>query len=55
VRWFVALTPMTGTLAFPLLIPIVTNKFGLSAGIVAAVIVGTLWFVTMLCIAEMPH
>ena len=54
-RWFVALTPMAGTLAFPLLIPIVTIKLGLSAGIAAAVSVGTIWFVTMLCTAEMPH
>ena len=54
-RWFVALTPIAGTLAFPLLVPLVTIRFGLSAGVAAAVSVGTLWFVIMLRTAEMPH
>ncbi len=54
-RWFVALTPMAGTLSFPLLIPVVTIKLGLISGVAAAVIVGTLWLVAMLRTAEMPH
>ncbi len=54
-RWLVALTPMAGALAFPLLIPVATIKLGLTSGVAAAVIVGTLWFVAMLRIAEMPH
>ncbi|MDP6833943.1 MAG: hypothetical protein QGG94_02155 [Prochlorococcaceae cyanobacterium ETNP1_MAG_9] len=54
-RWLVTITPIAGTLAFPLLVSIAIVNFGLSAGIAAAVIVGTLWFVIMLTTAEMPY
>ncbi|MDP6181858.1 MAG: hypothetical protein QF527_04210 [SAR86 cluster bacterium] len=52
---FVALTPLAGTLVFPLVVPMAVTKFGLGAGIATAVIVGALWFLIMLRTAEMPH
>ena len=54
-RWFVAVTPIAGALAFPLAVPIVISRFGISYGVIAALVLSTLWFVLMLRTAEMPH
>ena len=54
-RWFVAFTPLAGTIIFPLLIPITISKFGISYGVVTALLLSTLWFVAMLRTSEMPH
>jgi hypothetical protein len=53
-RTAVALTPMAGALAFPLLVPVVLVRFGLPAAMLSAVLIGTGWFVVMLRSAEMP-
>ena len=53
-RSAVALTPMLGALAFPLIVPVVLMRFGLPAAMLSAVLIGTAWFVVMLRTAEMP-
>jgi hypothetical protein len=53
-RTLVALTPMAGALAFPLVVPLLMVRVSISAGVAAAVVIGSLWFVTMLRTAEMP-
>ncbi len=54
-RWFVAVTPLAGALAFPLVVPIVISRFGISYGVIVALVLSTLWFVLMLRTSEMPH
>ena len=53
-RAIVALTPALGSLAFSLVVPILMMKLSIAAGVLAAVLVGPLWFVAMLRTAEMP-
>jgi hypothetical protein len=53
-RTLVALTPLAGSLAFPLVVPLLMVKVSISAGVAAAVLIGSLWFVAMLRTAEMP-
>ena len=53
-RTIVALTPMAGALAFPLIVPVVLVRLGLPAAMLSAVLIGTAWFVVMLRSAEMP-
>ena len=55
VRVFVALTPLVGALAFPLLIPTTIERLGLGPGVITALILSTLWFIAMLRTSEMPH
>ena len=54
-RWFVAFTPIAGALAFPLAVPIIISRFGISYGVITALVFSTLWFVVMLRTSEMPH
>ena len=54
-RWFVAFTPIAGAITFPLVIPITISKFGISSGVIAALLLSTLWFAAMLRTSEMPH
>jgi len=54
-RWFVAVTPIAGALALPLAVPIIISRFGISYGVIAALVLSTLWFVVMLRTSEMPH
>jgi hypothetical protein len=53
-RLFVALTPLAGSLAFPIVVPLLMVRVSLSAGMLAAVVIGSLWFVAMLRTSEMP-
>jgi hypothetical protein len=50
----VAITPLLGSIAFPLVVPLLMVRVSLSAGLLAAVIIGSLWFVAMLRTSEMP-
>jgi hypothetical protein len=50
----VAITPVAGSLAFPLLVPLLMLKVSISAGMLAAVVIGSVWFVAMLRTSEMP-
>jgi len=53
-RLIVALTPLAGSLAFPIVVPLLMVRVSLSAGMLAAVVIGSLWFVAMLRTSEMP-
>jgi hypothetical protein len=53
-RALVALTPLAGCLAFPVLVPLLMVRVSIAAGVGAAVLIGSLWFVAMLRTAEMP-
>lgn len=53
-RTFVAFTPLVGALSFPLLVPLILVKVGLAAAVLASVMIGAAWMVTMLTTAEMP-
>jgi hypothetical protein len=50
----VAFTPLVGSLAFPLLVPLLMLRYNLAVGLIGAVMIGTLWFVAMLRSSEMP-
>ncbi|MFO0039479.1 MAG: hypothetical protein ACK522_11125 [Synechococcaceae cyanobacterium] len=53
-RVIVAITPLLGSLAFPIVVPLLMVRVSLSAGMLAAVMIGSLWFVAMLRTSEMP-
>ena len=53
-RAIVALTPIAGSILFPLVVPLLMVRVSIGAGVMAAVLIGTLWFVAMLRTAEMP-
>ena len=53
-RAVVALTPLAGSILFPLVVPLLMVRVSIGAGVMAAVLIGTLWFVAMLRTAEMP-
>ena len=55
VRWFVAFTPIVGSILFPLLVSLTIAKLGISQGVLVALILTTFWFVAMLRTSEMPH
>ena len=52
---FIAITPMLGSITFPIIVPITISKYGVSIGILAALIISSLWFIAMLRTSEMPH
>ena len=54
-RLIVALTPLAGSLAFPIVVPLLMVRVSLSAGMLAAVVIGSLWFVAMLRTSELPE
>jgi hypothetical protein len=54
-RWFVAITPLAGAIAFPILVPLTMARVGIGAGVGVALVLSSLWFVAMLRTAEMPH
>lgn len=50
----VAATPVVGSLVFPIVVPLLMVRVSIAAGVVAAVLIGSLWFVAMLRTSEMP-
>jgi hypothetical protein len=54
-RWFVAITPLAGAMAFPLVVPLVMARVGIGAGVAVALVLSGLWFIAMLKTSEMPH
>ena len=54
-RWIVAITPLAGAIAFPVVVPLTIARVGIGAGVAVALVLSTLWFVAMLRTAEMPH
>jgi len=55
VKVLVALTPLAGSLAFPLAVPLVMKHMGIPAAVLTAVVVGTVWFIAMLRTSELPQ
>ncbi|MFM1812521.1 MAG: hypothetical protein RLZZ336_1459 [Cyanobacteriota bacterium] len=53
-RALVALTPLAGALAFPVLVPLLMTRVSIPVSLLAAVLVATGWFVLMLRTSEMP-
>lgn len=53
-RAVVAFTPLAGSLLFPLVVPLLMVRVGIGAGVLAAVLIGSLWFAAMLRTSEMP-
>ena len=51
---FVALTPVLGALLFPLVVSLLMLRNGIGSGVLGAVVLGSVWFATMLRTAEMP-
>jgi hypothetical protein len=45
---------MVGSLVVPLLVPLLMVRVSISAGVLAIVVAGSLWFVAMLRTSEMP-
>jgi hypothetical protein len=54
-RWFVAITPLAGAMAFPLIVPLVLARVGIAAGVAVALVLSSFWFIAMLKTSEMPH
>ena len=54
-RWFVAITPLAGAMAFPLIVPLVMARVGIAAGVAVALLLSSFWFIAMLKTSEMPH
>ncbi len=54
-RRVVAVTPVAGAVAFPVLVPLTMAKVGIGAGVCLALVLSSLWFVGMLKTSEMPH
>ena len=50
-----AVTPVAGAVAFPVLVPLTMARMGIGAGVVVALVLSSLWFVGMLRTSEMPH
>jgi len=54
-RLVVAVTPVAGAVAFPVLVPLTMARVGIGAGVVVALVLSSLWFVGMLRTSELPH
>lgn len=53
-RLLVAFTPLAGTILFPAVVALLMVRVGIGSGVLAAVILGSLWFAAMLRTSEMP-
>jgi hypothetical protein len=53
-RLLVATTPVLGSLLFPAVVAVLMSRVSITAGILAAVVLGSLWFAAMLRTSEMP-
>ena len=51
----VAFTPITGAVVLPLVVSLLMAKVGIGAGVAAAVVISSLWFVAMLRTSELPE
>ena len=51
----VALTPIAGAVVVPVLVPVLMVRVGIGAGVLAAVVLSSLWFVAMLTTSELPE
>jgi 4-amino-4-deoxy-L-arabinose transferase-like glycosyltransferase len=51
----VALTPIAGAVILPIAVPLLMVKVSIGAGVLAAVVVSSLWFTAMLLTSELPE
>ncbi|MBM5788736.1 MAG: hypothetical protein FJ071_02900 [Cyanobacteria bacterium M_DeepCast_200m_mx_001] len=51
----VAFTPLAGALALPLVVPLLMVRVGVGTGVLAAVVLSSLWFAAMLRTSELPE
>jgi hypothetical protein len=51
----VAFTPISGAVLLPLVVPLLMVRVGIGAGVLAAVVLSSLWFVGMLLTSELPE
>jgi hypothetical protein len=51
----VAFTPLIGTLAVPLVVPLLMVRVSVGAGVLAAVALSSVWMVAMLSTSELPE
>ena len=54
-RLLVAITPLVGAIAFPIVVPLTIARQGIGTGVGVALALCTIWFVAMLRTSEMPH
>ncbi|MEN9861681.1 MAG: hypothetical protein ACO3FK_08215 [Vulcanococcus sp.] len=51
----VAFTPITGAVVLPLVVSLLMAKVSIGAGVLAIVVISSLWFVAMLRTSELPE
>ena len=51
----VAFTPLAGAVLFPIAVPLLMVQVGIGAGVLAAVLISSRWFGSMLLTSEMPE
>lgn len=51
----VAFTPIVGAVSLPLVVPLLMVRLGIGAGVLAAVVISSLWFTAMLLTSELPE
>ena len=51
----VAFTPITGAVLLPLVVSLLMAKVSIGAGVLAIVVISSLWFVAMLRTSELPE
>ena len=54
-KTLVALTPITGAVILPLLVCLLMVKVNIGTGVLAAVVISSLWFVAVLRTSELPE
>jgi hypothetical protein len=51
----VAFTPLAGAVVLPVVVPLLMVRVSVGAGVLAAVLLSSLWFATMLRTSELPE
>ena len=51
----VAFTPLAGAVLFPIAVPLLMVKVSIGAGVLAAVLISSLWVGSLLLTSEMPE
>ncbi len=51
----VAFTPLAGALVLPVVVPLLMVRVSVGAGVLAAVVLNSLWFAAMLRTSELPE
>ncbi len=54
-KTLVAFTPLAGALVLPVVVPLLMVRVSVGAGVLAAVVLSSLWFAAMLRTSELPE